>query len=100
MKTLAIRLDDEFHTRLTMLSKLCGITVTDTIRAALENHVNTLASDPSITAKADALTAEINKEAEQQREALASLFDTSTNEGTAKAARGRTSAKGSSQSGA
>ena len=80
MKTLAVRLDDELHARIGMLSKLSGTTVTDTIRTAIENHVEVLASDPTITAKAEELTAEIDKEAELQRQALKALFGSSTKE--------------------
>lgn len=78
MKTLAIRLDEDLHTRLTMLSKLAGTTVTDTIRTAIEQHLSALASDPEITAKAQELTAEIEKEAAQQRQALAALIGSTT----------------------
>lgn len=96
MKTLAIRLDDELHARVGLLSKLSGSTVTDTIRTAVEKHLESLASDPTITAKAKELTAEIDKEAALQRQALSALFVPST-EGAAKtaASRGsRSSAKG------
>ncbi len=78
MKTLAIRLDEELHARLTMLSKLAGATVTDTIRTAIEQHLTALASDAAITAKAQELTAEIEKEAAQQRQALAALIGSTT----------------------
>ena len=74
MKTLAIRLDDELHARLSMLSKLAGTSVTDTIRTAIEKHLDTLSSDPAITAKAEELRAEIEKDAAQQRDALAALI--------------------------
>ena len=97
MKTLAVRLDDELHARIGMLSKLSGTTVTDTIRTAIEKHLEVLANDPAITAKAQALTAEIDKEAELQRQALAALVGSSTKEDATKtaAARGsRSSAKG------
>lgn len=97
MKTLAVRLDDELHARIGLLSKLSGTTVTDTIRTAIEKHLEVLAKDPAITAKADELTAEIDKEAELQRQALSALFGSSTKESAAKATttRGsRGSAKG------
>lgn len=97
MKTLAVRLDDELHARVGLLSKLSGSTVTDTIRTAIEKHLEVLASDPTITAKAAELTAEIDKEAELQRQALSALFGSSTKESVAKTAtsRGsRSSAKG------
>lgn len=95
MKTLAVRLDDELHARIGLLSKLSGTTVTDTIRTAIENHLEVLANDPMISAKAKELTAEIDKEAELQRQALAALFGSSTKEGVTKTTtRGRGSAKG------
>ncbi|MBF6188911.1 DNA-binding protein [Nocardia farcinica] len=92
MKTLAVRLDDELHARIGMLSKLSGMTVTDTIRTAIEKHLDTLANDPAITAKAEELRAEIEKEAELQQQALSALFGSSTPQAP-KTARGRT-AKG------
>jgi predicted DNA-binding protein len=87
MKTLAVRLDDELHARVGMLSKLSGTTVTDTIRTAIENHLDVLANDPAITAKAKELTAEIDKEAELQRQALAALFGSSAKEAPKTAAQ-------------
>lgn len=92
MKTLAVRLDDELHARIGMLSKLSGMTVTDTIRTAIERYLDTLAGDPAITAKAEELRAEIEKEAAVQQQALAALFASSTPQAS-KTARGRT-AKG------
>ncbi|GAA2387532.1 MULTISPECIES: DNA-binding protein [Gordonia] len=88
MKTLAVRLDDELHARIGMLSKLSGMTVTDTIRTAIEKHLDTLANDPAITAKAEELRAEIEKDAELQRQALSALFGSSTTQAP-KTTRGR-----------
>lgn len=75
MKTLAIRLEDEQHARLSILAKLAGTSVTDTIRDAIENHLTKLAADPDISAKAEELAAEINREAEEQRTTIAALFN-------------------------
>jgi predicted DNA-binding protein len=97
MKTLAIRLDDEQHARVGLLSKLSGTTVTDTIRTAIENHLEVLANDPTISVKAKELTAEIDKEAELQRQALAALFGSSTTESAAKTTP--TTSRGSRSSG-
>ncbi|KHJ74260.1 DNA-binding protein [Rhodococcus sp. Chr-9] len=88
MKTLAVRLDDELHARIGMLSKLSGMTVTDTIRTAIEKHLDTLANDPAITAKAEELRAELEKDAELQRQALSALFGSSTTQAP-KTTRGR-----------
>jgi predicted DNA-binding protein len=91
VKTLAIRLDDEQHTRLGILSKLSSASVTDTIRTAIERHLDALAADPTITAKAHELTDAIEKEAAEQRDAIAALLGSSTTAATT--TRGRT-AKG------
>ncbi len=96
MKTLAVRLDDDLHARLGLLSKLSESTVTDTIRTAVEKHLLTLANDPEIAAKAKELTAAIDKEAELQRTALAALLKSSTNESATKAAATR-GARGSTK---
>ena len=74
MKTLAIRLDDEVHARLTMLAKLSGVTLTDAIRTAIDSYVATLAANGDLSAQAEAALADIDRQASQQREAIASLF--------------------------
>jgi len=77
MKTLAIRLEDDSHARLTILSKLSGLSVTDTIRTAIDEYLSTLAAQPDIAAKAEALTREIEREAAEQRSAIQALLATS-----------------------
>lgn len=74
MKTLAIRLEDDVHARLTILAKLAGQPVTDVLRHAVEAHIATMAADPSLSAQAERLAAEIEREASEQRAALAGLF--------------------------
>lgn len=74
MKALAIRLEDEQHARLTILSKLAEVAVTDTIRAAIDERLAKMAADPEVSAKAEALTADIDREAAEQRAAIAGLF--------------------------
>lgn len=74
MKTLAIRLEDEQHARLTILSRLAEVSITDTIRTAIEEHLAKLAADPELSAKAANLTAAIEREAAEQRDAISALF--------------------------
>lgn len=74
MKALAIRMEDEQHARLTILSKLSEVSVTDTIRTAIDQYLAKLAADPELSAKAESLTAVINREAAEQRAAIAGLF--------------------------
>lgn len=76
MKTLAIRLEDEQHARLSILAKLSDQSVTDVIRQAIDERLTHLAADPEVSAKAEALTAQIEKDAAEQRAAIADLFDT------------------------
>gem|GEM_PF-4279410 len=52
MKTLAIRLEDDSHARLTILSKLSGLSVTDTIRTAIDEYLSTLAAQRSTSTSA------------------------------------------------
>lgn len=74
MKTLAIRLEDEQHARLTILAKLSEQSITDVIRNAVDARLETMATDPEISAKAESLTATIDREAAEQRSAIAALF--------------------------
>ncbi|KQV77001.1 DNA-binding protein [Aeromicrobium sp. Root344] len=74
MKTLAIRLEDEQHARISILAKLANVSVTDAIRDAINTHIEKLAADPEVSAKAESLTAEIERDAAEQRSAIAALF--------------------------
>ncbi|QGH68679.1 DNA-binding protein [Pseudactinotalea sp. HY158] len=76
MKTLAIRLEDEQHARLTILAKLAGISVTNAIRQAIENTITELANDPEIAGRANDLQAAITREADEQRAAITALLST------------------------
>jgi predicted DNA-binding protein len=74
MKTLAIRLEDEQHARLTILAKLSGVSVTDAIRTGIENHITAMAADPDVSARAESVLADIDREAGEQRAAIATQF--------------------------
>ena len=74
MKTLAIRLEDDLHAKLTILAKLSNTTVTEAIRTAIEAHLSRLAADKDISARAEAVLTEIDREASEQRAAIANLF--------------------------
>lgn len=88
MKTLAIRLEDDMHARLSIVAKLAEESLTDIIRTAIEQHIAKLSSDSRIQAKADALRAEIEREAQEQQGALSQLFDgPTTTTPTARASR-------------
>lgn len=91
MKTLAIRLDDDQHARLTLLAKVTGDTVTDVIRTAVDHHLDSLAADSDIAAKAQAALEAMDREISSQRQALATLIGTGSSHPVppAKASRGK-----------
>jgi predicted DNA-binding protein len=74
VKTLAIRLDDELHTQLSVLAQLDGTTVTDAIRRAIEAYVERLRTSEVLASKAQAMVEDIDREAANRRAALAQLF--------------------------
>ena len=78
MKTLAIRMEDEQHARLSILAKLSGDTITDVLRTAIDDYITTASANPEVSARAEDLTAAIDREAAEQRAAIATLFGPKT----------------------
>ena len=52
MKTLAIRLEDDLHAQLTMVAQLGELTITDAIRQAIDQWIETKRSQPELAARA------------------------------------------------
>lgn len=84
-KTLAIRLDDDLHQQVSTIAKLTGVTVTDIIREAIETHVSAVTDSPELAARAEALLADIDREAEERRQALSALLASKAAASTRKA---------------
>jgi hypothetical protein len=59
---------------LSILARLADVSVTDLIRTAIEARLDELASDPTISARAEDLRQAIERDAAEQREAIDSLF--------------------------
>ena len=74
MKTLAIRLEDELHAQLSVLAQLEEHTVTDAIRQAIESYIETKKAQPQVSARAEAVLADIERDAAARRGAIAALF--------------------------
>ena len=53
MKTLAIRLEEEQHAQLGMIAKLEELTVTDAIRQAIDQWIESKRSNPELQARAE-----------------------------------------------
>jgi len=74
MRTLAIRLEDELHAQLTVIAQLEELTITDAIRQAIGQFIATKRAQPDLTARAEEVLADIDRDAAQRREAIAVLF--------------------------
>lgn len=76
MKSMAIRIEDDLHTQLTVLAQLESTSITDVIRAAIEAHLEAKRHDPNLSAQADTVLADMDREASLRRDAISTLFAT------------------------
>ena len=90
-KTLAIRLDDDLHARLSVIAQLEGSTITDEIREAIEAHIERKRSGGELSAKAAGVLEDIEREAASRRSAIAALFGDQPEVAAATPASGRRS---------
>ncbi len=85
-KTVAIRLDEELHAQLSIIAQLRDTSLTEEIRSAIQSHVDACRDSGELTEKADAVLADIERDAEARRAAIGSLF---SSEGGKKPTRSR-----------
>jgi len=76
VKTLAIRLEPDLHAQLSLIAQLRGHTITDEIKAALEAHIKAAKTMPELSGRAEAVLADIERDATARRAAIATLFGT------------------------
>jgi hypothetical protein len=76
VKTLGIRLEPDLHAQLSLIAQLRETTITDEIKAALEAHVKAAKTLPELSGRADAVLADIERDASARRAAIATLFGT------------------------
>jgi predicted transcriptional regulator len=74
MKTLAIKLEDGTHGQLTAIAQLEGLPVTLLIKQAVEQFIESKRNQPELTARAADALEEIERDAANRREAIATLF--------------------------
>jgi predicted transcriptional regulator len=72
-KTLAIRLEDDTHAQLTVLAQLQEIPVSDALKQAVDGYIKSKRSQPELTERAESLLADIERDAANRRQAIASL---------------------------
>lgn len=71
---MAIRLEEEISAQLSVLAHLENRTVTDLIREAIGGLIERKRSEGDLAARAEAVLAEIDREASERKSAIASLF--------------------------
>jgi len=88
MKTLAIRLEEDQHAQLTIIAQLEELTVTDAIRQAIDQWIESKRSNPQLQQRAEAVLDAIEQEAATRRGAIAALLSGETNGPTGSGATG------------
>ena len=73
-KTLGVRIEEGLHARLSFIAQLNGNTLADEIKGSIEARVRAAQQDPDLVARAEAVRAELQREAEARREAIAGFF--------------------------
>ncbi|WP_431230433.1 hypothetical protein [Paenarthrobacter nicotinovorans] len=89
VKTLAIRLEADVHTQLTLIAQLRGGTITSEIQQALAAHVEQAKGNLDLASQAESAIADIERDAAVRREAIANLFGNEQAKAKASTARGR-----------
>lgn len=75
-KTLGIKLNHDRHAQLSFIAQLRPGkgTITDEILIAIDEHIARAKDDPELRSRADAVRAEIEREAAARQQAIATLF--------------------------
>lgn len=73
-KTLGVRIEEGLHAQLSFIAQLNGATIADEIRRSIEARVQAAQDDPELVARAEAVHAEIEREAQARRQAIAGFF--------------------------
>jgi len=81
LRTLAVRITEELRAQLDIIAQLTGRTATEEIRLALEHWIDKSKADPAVLKKAEAVRAEIERDAATRRNAIEAIF---ASEGSAK----------------
>lgn len=96
VKTLAIRLEPDLHAQLSIIAQLRDSTITDEIRSAIEAHISAIKDAPELQAKADAVLADIERDAANRKGAISTLLGSDSSKPTRQRRTGKTSDGGDS----
>jgi predicted transcriptional regulator len=75
LRTLAVRITEDLRAQLDIIAQLTGRSTTEEIRLALEHWIDKTKSDPEVLKKAEVVRAEIEREAQTRRNAIAAIFN-------------------------
>lgn len=75
LRTLAVRITDDLRAQLDVLAQLTGRSTTEEIRLAIEHWIAKSKSNPNLLKKAEAVRADIERDAETRRNAIAAIFN-------------------------
>jgi uncharacterized membrane-anchored protein YjiN (DUF445 family) len=75
IRPLSVRMTEGTRAQLDIIAQLNDRSVTEEVREALEYWIERSKSDPKVLQRADAVKAEIEKEAATKRGAIAAIFD-------------------------
>ncbi len=85
LRTLAVRLDESIHAQLQFIAQLRGSSISDEIRRAVENRIETAQDDPELIARAQTVREEIEREAAARSAAIAGFLGSSAVEAAVEA---------------
>lgn len=74
LRTLAVRITEDLRAQLDVVAQITGRSTTEEIRLALEHWIEKTKSDPTTLQKAEQIRAEIEREAQTRRNAIAAIF--------------------------
>jgi len=74
VKTLAIRLEGDVHSRLTLVAQLDGLSITEAIRKAIEEYITSKQAEGDFAERAAALLDELDRQAALRRVQLEELL--------------------------
>jgi hypothetical protein len=80
IRPLSVRMTEGTRAQLDIIAQLNDRSVTEEVREALEFWIERSKSDPKVLKRADAVKAEIEREAATKRGAIAAIFDKGTKE--------------------
>ncbi|GAB3174066.1 hypothetical protein GCM10027059_45800 [Myceligenerans halotolerans] len=99
LRTLAVRITEELRAQLDVVAQITGRSTTEEIRLALEHWIEKTKSDPATLQKAEAIRADIEREAQTRRDAITAIFGSDGNTKKAEQTPPRSSTRRSKSAG-